>query len=359
MTRSKGRWHRKTVLRHSRSGIWLLTGGGLLMIAVVVAVGAGVIVMLLVGGEIPRVVASVIAPHDRAAATTTWQAVVTDDDVNVRSAASTGSDVIGSMMAQQHVTVTGVPVGDFLPVTVDGAQGWMSAEYLCRDLVPAGSAPVASNPQPAANGGNAVVPQPTELSDLSLPAAAAELPVVAPLSTDVPVLPVVEDTSPSDGAESAVPKPPPPTGAPAVVDAVAVEDVPADVAAGERWIDVNRSTAMITLYIGDQPQRSFRGKIGRDPSVDGFYSTAVGTFHVYSMQRELSGTPFVEDVYLSDWVGFDPVRKNGFHSPVREADGSERLTQNPTTMGCVRLTAGDAVSLFDFASIGMRVEIHD
>ena len=239
----------------------------------------------------------------------------------------------------------------------------MAVDYLRRDAVPAGSAPVASIPGPVANGGDVVVPQSTGLPSLPLPAPTADLPVVAPQPTDVPLLPVAGDTSPSDDAEPAVPEPSPPSVVPTVtlaaVDAGAVEDVPANVTADERWIDVNRSTATITLYIGEQPQRSFQGKIGRDPSVDGFYSTAVGTFHVYSMQQGLSGTPFVDDVYLSDWAGFDPVRKNGFHSPVREADGSERVTQNPTTMGCVRLTAGDAVSLFEFAAIGMRVEIHD
>lgn len=359
MTRSKGRRHRKTALGHSRSRMWLLTGGGIVVVAV--TAGAGLIAMLLVGGDIPRSVASVIAPHDRAAIT--WQAVVTDDAVNVRSAASTDSDVIGSMMAHQRVTVTGVPVGDFLPVAIDGKRGWMAADYLRRDAVPTGSAPVASIPGPVANGGDAVVPQPTELPSLPLTAPTADLPVVAPQPTDVPLLPVVGDTSPPDDAEPAVPEPSPSSAVPTVtlaaVDAGAVEDVPANVTADERWIDVNRSTATITLYVGEQPQRSFHGKIGRDPSVDGFYSTAVGTFHVYSMQRGLSGTPFVDDVYLSDWVGFDPVRKNGFHSPVREADGSERVTQNPTTMGCVRLTAGDAVSLFEFAALGMRVEIHD
>ena len=337
MTRSEGRRHRKTALRDSRSLIWTLATAGC-------ALAIGMIAMPLAGVEIPGAITSVIAPHDRA---TNWQAVVTDDAVNVRAAASTDSEVIGSTMAQQRVTVTGVPVGDFLPVVIDGKRGWMAAGYLRRDSSPGASvarAAPANDSAPIGGDYFTADSEPTSVTEMPVPTA------VPP--TEAPPVPFGEDAP----AEAETTLPP---GSYLPEADVAAADVPADIAAGERWIDVNRSTAMITLYIGDRPQSSFKGKIGRDPSVDGFYSTAVGTFHVYSMQQGLSGTPFVEDVYLSDWVGFDPVRKNGFHSPVREADGSERVTQNPTTMGCVRLTANDAASLFDFAGIGMRVEIHD
>ena len=115
----------------------------------------------------------------------------------------------------------------------------------------------------------------------------------------------------------------------------------------------------MTLYEGNVVIASFVGRIGRDPSADGFYATAVGTYHVYSMNKGLAPTPFAEDTYLTDWVGFDPVRKNGIHSPVRDADGNVKPWQNPTTLGCVRLEADDAVTVFEFASIGMRVEVHD
>lgn len=352
MVRKNGRRHRKTAPHHSRSWIWTFTAAGC-----VLAFTIGVIAMSLLGVEIPSAITSLIAPHDRTA--TSWQAVVTDDAVNVRVAASTDSDVIGSTMAQQRVTVTGGPVGDFLPVVIDGKQGWMATDYLRRDSAPfvslAGAAP-ASDSAPSGSDALAVGSGPTAISGLPAQAETSGFPVVDH-PTEAPPKPI-DGTAPAE-PETLMPEPTLPPNLDQPPAEGAAEAVPPDVAAGERWIDVNRTTAMITLYIGDQPQSSFKGKIGRDPSVDGFYSTAVGTFHVYSMQRGLSGTPFVEDVYLSDWVGFDPVRKNGFHSPVREADGTERVTQNPTTMGCVRLTAENAVLLFNFADLGMRVEIHD
>jgi lipoprotein-anchoring transpeptidase ErfK/SrfK len=77
------------------------------------------------------------------------------------------------------------------------------------------------------------------------------------------------------------------------------------------------------------------------------------------MNKGLAPTPFADDTWLTDWVGFDPVRHNGIHSPVRNADGSIREWQNATTLGCVRLDAEAAVTVFEFASIGMRVEVHD
>jgi hypothetical protein len=108
---------------------------------------------------------------------------------------------------------------------------------------------------------------------------------------------------------------------------------------------------------GDTTVAVFPGRIGRDPTVDGFYSTAIGTFRVYAMNKGLAPTPFAEDTWLTDWVGFDPMRKNGIHSPVRSSDGTEREWQNDTTLGCVRLSSEDAVRVFEFAEIGMRVEV--
>ncbi|MGI8484682.1 MAG: L,D-transpeptidase family protein [Thermomicrobiales bacterium] len=352
MVRKNGRRHRKTAPHHSRSWIWTFTAAGC-----VLALTIGVIAMSLLGVEIPSAITSLIAPHDRTA--TSWQAVVTDDAVNVRTAASTDSDVIGSAMAQQRVTVTGGPVGDFLPVVMDGKQGWMATDYLRRDLAPFVSVASAASANDSALSGSdalAVGSGPTAISGLPVQAETTDLPV-GDHPTEAPPKPM-DETAPAE-PEMLLPEPTLPPKQDQQSEDAAAPDIPSDVGEGEHWIHVDRTTAMITLYIGDQPQSSLKGKIGRDPSVDGFYSTAVGTFHVYSMQRGLSGTPFVEDVYLSDWVGFDPVRKNGFHSPVREADGTERVTQNPTTMGCVRLTAENAVLLFNFADLGMRVEIHD
>lgn len=128
---------------------------------------------------------------------------------------------------------------------------------------------------------------------------------------------------------------------------------------GERWIEVDRGTAAITLHEGGRVVATFKGTVGGDRSNDGYYATAPGTFHVYSMSQELTWTPFADDGYITDWVGFDPARSNGFHSPIRDESGVEKPVQSPVTKGCVRLTGGDAAAVFAFASIGMRVEVHD
>jgi hypothetical protein len=125
----------------------------------------------------------------------------------------------------------------------------------------------------------------------------------------------------------------------------------------ERWIRIDRSDTSVSLMQGADPVAVFPGRIGRDPTNDGFYSTAVGSFRVYAMNKELAPTPFAEDTWLTDWVGFDPERKNGIHSPVRSSDGTIREWQNDTTLGCVRLSARDAATVFEFAEIGMRVEV--
>ena len=131
------------------------------------------------------------------------------------------------------------------------------------------------------------------------------------------------------------------------------------IAGGERWIDVDRETATVRLLEGPRVVAIFQGTVGGDRSDDGYYATAPGTFHVYSMTKALTGTPFAEGGYITDWVGFDPQRRNGFHSPIRDESGIERPVQALTTKGCVRLTAEDAAHLFAFSAIGMRVHIHD
>ncbi len=149
---------------------------------------------------------------------------------------------------------------------------------------------------------------------------------------------------------------PTPTAATVLAQAVQVEDVPQP---GEHWIEVNRTTRTVTLHDGEIVVAEFDVLIGKDPAPDGYYSTGVGTFHVYVMEKNLAETPFADGVYLTDFVGFDPDRSKGFHSPVRDADGNVLITGGTQTLGCVRLSEEDAQTLFAFASLGMRVEIHD
>ncbi|MGB3306598.1 MAG: SH3 domain-containing protein [Thermomicrobiales bacterium] len=321
-------------------------------IIVVLITGAG----LALGDALGVDYARLWRPGQSTAMPLTWPAIVTDSAVNLRTGSSLQSDVIGSMATGQPVTVTGSERDGFLPVESEGRHGWIAEDYLQRVTV-AGQSQVAEQharpPDPPL--GDVVEVAVEEVAEPTAP----PLPEPTPVPT-VAVAIVDEGRAPETG--DAVADAPAHSADVTNAPDAAPPDIPAavsSVADGERWIDVDRTTATVTLYIGNRPQASFPARIGQDPSADGFYSTAVGTFHVYSMDSSLSSTPFVEDVYLSEWVGFDPVRKNGFHSPVREADGSERVSQHLTTMGCVRLTAEDAVTLYAFAEIGMRVEIHD
>jgi hypothetical protein len=243
---------------------------------------------------------------DRIDPGTRWATVATDV-LNVRAAPSTESAVLDTYPAGRRVEVVGEGQGGFVPVRHGDQQAWMAVAYLAFD---------GSDPPPVAD---AVPAREVTASDGG-----------------------GDDESPASSGDAAPTAPVEGGGEPE-----------------ERWIDIDRGAATATLYAGDVAIASFVGRIGRDPSADGFYATAVGTYHVYSMNKGLAPTPFTEDTYLTDWVGFDPVRKNGIHSPVRDAEGNVKSWQNPTTLGCVRLEAADAVAVFDFAHIGMRVEVHD
>jgi len=241
-------------------------------------------------------------------------ATVVTDVLNVRANPGTDAPILGGMVDGTSVDVIGNEENGYVPIRYGEGYGWIAVTYLSF-------------------GGDTVSSEFAPVQDV----AAAELPG-QPVEESVGVL------APEPTAA--------PPAEPAVPDAAPAEPA-------ERWIDIDRSLATVTLYEGETAIASFQGKIGRDPAVDGFYSTAVGTYHVYSMNKGLSPTPFAEDTWLTDWVGFDPVRKNGIHSPVRDRDGNVKPWQNATTLGCVRLEAAAAETVFAFAEIGMRVEVHE
>jgi hypothetical protein len=128
--------------------------------------------------------------------------------------------------------------------------------------------------------------------------------------------------------------------------------------ADEHWIDVNRSTGAVTLYIGDVAQNTFWGSLGYDTSPDGFYSTAVGTFYVTRKYKDLAYTPYA-DGFITDWVAFDESRDNGFHSWTKDAYGNVVPWGAGKTGGCVALDTWAADAVFDFSFVGMRVVVHD
>jgi lipoprotein-anchoring transpeptidase ErfK/SrfK len=125
---------------------------------------------------------------------------------------------------------------------------------------------------------------------------------------------------------------------------------------GEHWIDINRSSGAVTLYIGDQPQATYYASLSESQGED-FYATASGTWYINSKNRELSYTPYAK-AYISHWMGFDGGRDNGFHSYTKDENGNILSWGAAPTWGCVALAPGDVDAVFDFAYVGMRVEIH-
>lgn len=131
----------------------------------------------------------------------------------------------------------------------------------------------------------------------------------------------------------------------------------ASYAGGEHWIDFDRSSQTVTLYEGDYAIASYWGAIGWDGSSDGFFSTAIGSYSVYSKYAPVAWTDWGQ-TYISYWVGFDAGRSNGFHSYSLDANGNVLPNGAGATGGCIALEPGAAAAVFDFASIGTRVEVH-
>jgi lipoprotein-anchoring transpeptidase ErfK/SrfK len=125
----------------------------------------------------------------------------------------------------------------------------------------------------------------------------------------------------------------------------------------ERWVDVDRTTQMVALYEGDVVVAEYWAAMGSDPSDDGFFATAVGTYWVYEKYWGLSWTDW-GGAWVGDWVGFDPVRLNGFHTYSMDTEGQMIPSGDGPTGGCVALAPAAAEQLFSFVSVGTRVEVH-
>ena len=126
---------------------------------------------------------------------------------------------------------------------------------------------------------------------------------------------------------------------------------------GEHWVDVDRTTQMVVLYEGDVVVAEYWAAMGSDSSDDGFFATAVGTYWVYEKYWGLSWTDW-GGAWVSDWVGFDPVRLNGFHTYSMDTEGQVIPSGDGPTGGCVALAPAAAEQLFSFVSVGTRVEVH-
>ncbi|MDQ3443337.1 MAG: L,D-transpeptidase [Chloroflexota bacterium] len=73
--------------------------------------------------------------------------------------------------------------------------------------------------------------------------------------------------------------------------------------------------------------------------------------------NEKSYTAWAE-AYITEWVGFDPSRFNGFHSYTKDGNGNILPNGGGKTGGCVALPPGESQAVYDFSFVGMRVEVH-
>jgi lipoprotein-anchoring transpeptidase ErfK/SrfK len=122
---------------------------------------------------------------------------------------------------------------------------------------------------------------------------------------------------------------------------------------GERWIDVNLSSYVLTAYEGTTPVMSTY-------VVDGAAGTptARGTFYVYSKLTaqtmrgsNLDGSEYVtEDVPWVMYFYADFALHGAYWRSSFGYSGSH---------GCVNMPVGDAAWLFNWADYGTRVEVHD
>jgi hypothetical protein len=111
------------------------------------------------------------------------------------------------------------------------------------------------------------------------------------------------------------------------------------------------------VLIPDLWPEADRAAMGRDPSDDGFFATAVGTDYAYDKHGGLGWTDWAS-AWVGDWIGFDPVRLNGFHTYSMDTAGQVISGGDGPAGGCVALSPAAADRLFAFVSVGTRVKVH-
>jgi L,D-transpeptidase catalytic domain len=165
--------------------------------------------------------------------------------------------------------------------------------------------------------------------------------------------PPATDAAATDTVESASTEAPAATATPAQPLTSDGSSAPAE----GRWIDVDVTKFVVRLMDGAAVTREIGPvAVGEQVDTGEYASTQTGLFQVYNKVEDLAYDP-PYDTYISHWVGFDPDKANGFHSFLKDKDGS---VVDPRTgrisNGCIRTGAPEVV--FAFAEIGMPVYVH-
>ncbi|HMN60949.1 MAG TPA: L,D-transpeptidase family protein [Anaerolinea sp.] len=120
------------------------------------------------------------------------------------------------------------------------------------------------------------------------------------------------------------------------------------ISAEGRWIDVDLSEQMVYAFDGDQLVNSFLVSTGT-----WLHPTVIGEFHIYVKYRytDMSGPGY----YLPD-VPYTMYFYKGYglHGTYWHNNFG-----TPMSHGCVNLRNDDAAWLFDWASVGTLVNVHD
>lgn len=168
------------------------------------------------------------------------------------------------------------------------------------------------------------------------------------------------------GGKPAAPPVPPVSAAAQPADAAtpaaeaSAEGTPADASLKPtegRWIEVDVTNFVVRLIDGTSIVREISPvAVGAQVDTGAYASTQTGLFHVFDMRKELAyDAPY--DTYISDWVGFDPDKSNGFHSFLKDKDGKViNASTGRVSNGCIR--TGAEADIFAFATIGMPVWVH-
>jgi lipoprotein-anchoring transpeptidase ErfK/SrfK len=123
---------------------------------------------------------------------------------------------------------------------------------------------------------------------------------------------------------------------------------PGTVQLNDRWIDVDLSSQTVFAMQGDQVVNRFLVSTGRWPTV-----TVTGIYRVYVKYRaaDMSG----DDYYLPDVPYVMYFYKGyGLHGTYWHNNFGV-----PMSHGCVNLRTPDAGWLFDWASVGTVVSVHE
>lgn len=124
-----------------------------------------------------------------------------------------------------------------------------------------------------------------------------------------------------------------------------------------RWIEVDVTNFVVRLMDGVTIEREISPvAVGAQVDTGAYASTQTGLFHVYDMRKDLAyDAPY--KTYISDWVGFDPDKSNGFHSFLKDKDGKVvDASTGRVSNGCIR--TGAEADIYAFATIGMPVWVH-